>query len=49
MTEKIDVIELKGKVSDDFKILRSLSYDLNNYFNNFYKENCSVSEREVNN
>lgn len=44
MTEKIDVIELKGKVSDDFKILRSLSYDLNNYFNNFYKENCSVSE-----
>lgn len=44
MTEKIDGIELKGKVSDDFKILRSLSYDLNNYFNNFYKENCSVSE-----
>lgn len=44
MTEKIDVIELKGKLSDDFKILRSLSYDLNNYFNNFYKENCSVSE-----
>lgn len=44
MTEKIDVIELKGKVLEDFKILRSLSYDLNNYFNNFYKENCSVSE-----
>ncbi len=40
MTEKIDVIELKGKVLEDFKILRSLSY----YFNNFYKENCSVSE-----
>ena len=44
MREKIDVIELKGKVLEDFKILRSLSYDLNNYFNNFYKENCSVSE-----
>ncbi len=44
MTEKIDVIELKGKVLEDFKVLRSLSSDLNNYFNNFYKENCSVSE-----
>ena len=38
MTEKIDVIELKGKVLEDFKILRSLSYDLNNYFNMYILE-----------
>lgn len=44
MTEKIDVIELKGKVADDFNILRSMALDLNNYFNSFYEENCNVSE-----
>ena len=35
MTEKIDFIELKGKVADDFKTLRSMALDLNNYFNSF--------------
>lgn len=44
MTEKIDVIELKGKVADDFNTLRSMALDLNNYFNSFYEENCNVSE-----
>ena len=44
MTEKIDFIELKGKVADDFKTLRSMALDLNNYFNSFYEENCNVSE-----
>lgn len=44
MTEKIDVIELKGKVADDFNTLRSIALDLNNYFNSFYEENCNVSE-----
>ena len=46
MTEKIDVIELKGKVADDFKTLRSMAMDLNNYFNSFYEENCNVSNSE---
>lgn len=44
MTEKIDVIELKGKAADDFKTLRSMALDLNNYFNSFYEENCNVPE-----
>ena len=44
MTEKIDVIELKGKVADDFNTLKSMALDLNNYFNSFYEENCNVSE-----
>ena len=44
MTEKIDVIELEGKVADDFNTLRSIALDLNNYFNSFYEENCNVSE-----
>ena len=44
MTEKIDFIELKGKVADDFKTLRSMALDLNNYFNSFYDENCNVPE-----
>lgn len=44
MTEKIDVIELKGKTADDFKTLRNMALDLNNYFNSFYEENCNVSE-----
>lgn len=46
MTEKIDVIELKGKAADDFKTLRSMAMDLNNYFNSFYEENCNVSNSE---
>ena len=46
MTEKIDVIELKGKAADDFKTLRSMALDLNNYFNSFYEENCNVSNSE---
>ena len=46
MTEKIDVIELKGKVADDFKTLRSMAMDLNNYFISFYEENCNVSNSE---
>ena len=44
MTEKIDVIELKGKAADDFKTLRSMALDLNNYFNSFYEENCNVPD-----
>ena len=32
MTEKIDVIELKGKVLTDFKQLKDMATDLNNYF-----------------
>ena len=44
MTEKIDVIELEGKVADDFNTLRSIALDLNNYFNSFYDENCNVPE-----
>lgn len=44
MTEKIDVIELKGKVADDFNTLKSMALNLNNYFNSFYEENCNVSE-----
>ena len=35
MTEKIDVIELNGKAANDFKTLRSMALDLNNYFNSF--------------
>lgn len=46
MTEKIDVIELKGKVADDFNTLRSMALDLNNYFNSFYEENCNVPENK---
>lgn len=46
MTEKVDVIELKGKALDDFKILRDLSSDLNNYFNDFYEENCNVPDSQ---
>ena len=44
MTEKMDVIELEGKVADDFNTLRSIALDLNNYFNSFYEENCNVPE-----
>lgn len=44
MTEKIDVIELNGKAANDFKTLRSMALDLNNYFNSFYEENCNVPE-----
>ena len=44
MTEKMDVIELEGKVADDFNTLRSIALDLNNYFNSFYEENCIVPE-----
>lgn len=46
MTEKVDIMELDGKVLDDFETLRDLSADLNNYFNDFYKENCNVSDSE---
>lgn len=46
MTEKVDIIELSGNVLDDFETLRDLSADLNNYFNDFYKENCNVSDSE---
>ena len=46
MTEKIDVIELKGKVADDFNTLKSMALDLNNYFNSFYEENCNVPENK---
>ncbi|MEN8077354.1 hypothetical protein ABFP60_10345 [Clostridioides difficile] len=46
MTEKVDVIELKGKVLTDFETLKDMSADLNNYFNDFYKENCNVSDSE---
>lgn len=44
MTEKVDVIELKEKILEDFKTLRNLSADLNNYFNDFYEENCNVPD-----
>lgn len=44
MTEKVDVIELKEKILEDFKTLRNLSADLNNYFNDFYEENCNVAD-----
>ena len=44
MTTKIDVIELKGKAAEDFKALRDMSSDLNNYFNDFYEKNCNVPE-----
>ena len=46
MTEKIDVIELEGKVAEDFNTLRSMALDLNNYFNSFYEENCNVPENK---
>ena len=39
MTEKIDVIELKGKVLTDFKQLKDMATDLNNYFTEFYSKN----------
>ncbi|MDU2334836.1 hypothetical protein, partial [Veillonella sp.] len=44
MTKKIDVIELKDKIAEDFKALKDMASDLNNYFNNFYEENCNVPE-----
>lgn len=44
MTEKIDVMELKGKSLVDFETLKDMSSDLNNYFNEFYEENCNVSD-----
>ena len=36
MTEKKDVIELQGKVAENFENLKSMSIDLNNYFNDFF-------------
>ena len=44
MTEKIDVIELKGKVLTDFKQLKDMATDLNNYFTEFYSKNCNVPD-----
>lgn len=44
MTEKKEVIELKGKVLDNFQKLKSMSIDLNNYFNDFYLKNCNLSD-----
>ena len=44
MTEKKDVIELQGKVAENFENLKSMSIDLNNYFNDFYAKNCDLSD-----
>ena len=44
MTEKKDVIELQGKVAENFENLKSMSIDLNNYFNYFYAKNCDLSD-----
>lgn len=44
MNKKIDVIELKDKTAEDFRVLRDMSLDLNNYFNEFYENNCNVSD-----
>ena len=32
MNKKIDVIELKDKTAEDFRVLKDMSLDLNNYF-----------------
>ena len=42
MTEKKDVIELQGKVAENFENLKSMSIDLNNYFNDFYAKNLAL-------
>lgn len=42
MTERVDVIELKGKVLTDFETLKDISSDINNYFNDFYEKKCNV-------
>ena len=44
MNKKIDVIELKDKTLEDFRVLKDMSLDLNNYFNEFYENNCNVSD-----
>ena len=44
MNKKIDVIELKDKTAEDFRVLKDMSLDLNNYFNEFYENNCNVSD-----
>ena len=44
MTEKKDVIELQGKVAENFENLKSMSIDLNNYFDDFYAKNCDLSD-----
>lgn len=44
--ENTDSIELIDKVSTDFTMMRNLSNDLNNYYINFYNENCSGLEDE---
>ena len=41
---KKDVIELQGKVAENFENLKSMSIDLNNYFNDFYAKNCDLSD-----
>lgn len=48
MTEKVYVMELKGKTAEDFETLKDMAEDLNNYFNDFYENNCNVpkSKRE---
>ena len=41
---KKDVIELQGKVAENFENLKSMSIDLNNYFDDFYAKNCDLSD-----
>ena len=41
---KKDVIELQGRVAENFENLKSMSIDLNNYFNDFYAKNCDLSD-----
>lgn len=44
MTAKLEVMELKEKSLENFERLKSMSEDLNEYFNNFYKKNCDTDD-----
>lgn len=46
MREKTEIMELKGKALTDFEVLRDMSYDLNQYFIDFYVEKLNIDATE---